>query len=73
MIFWGDDMGFNGYLLTSICLIPLGLVLVLLGVPILHEGAQMSGMSMIVLGVILLVIAGLCLIIGLVKYGQHKI
>ncbi|HUY00920.1 MAG TPA: hypothetical protein VMV49_15265 [Candidatus Deferrimicrobium sp.] len=65
-------MGFNGWLLISFCLIPLGLLFLLLGVSVLNGGAEISGMSMIVLGIILLSIAGICLIVGLIKYGQQK-
>jgi len=70
--FRGVNVAFNGWLLGSICLFPLGIIFMIISIPLLKEEAEISGMSLLVIGGILLILATIFLIIGLVRYGQQK-
>ncbi|NVM29332.1 MAG: hypothetical protein HWN65_10875 [Candidatus Helarchaeota archaeon] len=62
---------FNVYLWGFICCLPLGLTLLLSGVMI--STATLSGMSLLVLGIGVLAIAGILFIVGLIKLGQQTV
>jgi len=70
--FRGVKLAFNGWLLGGICLFPIGIILLIISIPLLNAEANTSGTAVLILGVILLALAGICLIIGLVRYGQQK-
>jgi hypothetical protein len=65
-------MAFNGWLLASVCLFPIGLIFTLVSIPLWTEDAIVSGMTMLALGVIMLGLALIFLIVGLIHYGQQK-
>ncbi|MHA1652196.1 MAG: hypothetical protein ACTSYB_18595 [Candidatus Helarchaeota archaeon] len=51
---------------------PLGLVLLLIGVSIKDPGAVYSSMTLKALGIIVLIISGILLIAGLIKFGRES-
>jgi len=65
-------MTFNGWLLASVCLFPIGIIFVLISIPLWKEAALVSGITMFALGIIMLGIALIFLIAGLIRYGQQK-
>ena len=64
---------FNAYLLGFICCLPLGLILLISGVLIGQGGPTYSSTSLVVLGLIVLALAGILLIAGLVKLGRQTV
>ncbi|MHA1357357.1 MAG: hypothetical protein ACTSQI_02935 [Candidatus Helarchaeota archaeon] len=64
---------FNQYLWGFICCLPMGLILLFIGIAIRQGGATYSSTSLIILGIISLAIAGILLIAGLIKLGQQTV
>jgi hypothetical protein len=65
-------MAFNGWLLASLCLFPIGAIFALISIPLWTEDAIVSGITMFILGIIMLLLAVIFLIVGLIRYGQQK-